>query len=114
MREIALLILVGFLLFVGYILVQAFLTHRWASKRIALADRVREKVKQGIWDDEVIAWNAEHFGLPEEVFTRAYEAGVKVAFGTDSGVSAHGDNAQEFRYMVEGGMTPLEAIQAAC
>jgi imidazolonepropionase-like amidohydrolase len=38
---------------------------------------------------------------------------VKIAFGTDSGVSAHGENAREFVYMVEGGMTPLAAIQAA-
>jgi imidazolonepropionase-like amidohydrolase len=36
-----------------------------------------------------------------------------MAFGTDSGVSAHGDNAQEFRLLVRAGMTPLEAIQSA-
>ncbi len=40
-------------------------------------------------------------------------AGVKVAFGTDTGVSAHGDNAQEFALMVKAGFTPLEAIRAA-
>jgi imidazolonepropionase-like amidohydrolase len=44
---------------------------------------------------------------------RAHAAGVKIAFGTDSGVSAHGDNAQEFRLLVQAGMTPLEAIQSA-
>ena len=46
-------------------------------------------------------------------FARAYKAGVKIMFGTDTGVSAHGDNAKEFRYMVAGGMTPMEAIKAA-
>ena len=46
-------------------------------------------------------------------FQRAYQAGVKIAFGTDTGVSAHGDNAQEFVYMVEGGMPPMQAIQCA-
>lgn len=44
---------------------------------------------------------------------RAHAAGVQIAFGTDSGVSAHGDNAQEFALLVQCGLTPLEAIQAA-
>ncbi|MFN6982790.1 MAG: amidohydrolase family protein [Brevundimonas sp.] len=44
---------------------------------------------------------------------RAHTGGVKIAFGTDSGVSAHGDNAQEFALLVRAGLTPLEAIQAA-
>lgn len=44
---------------------------------------------------------------------RAYEGGVKIAFGTDSGVSRHGDNAREFALLVEAGMTPMEAIYAA-
>src|ERR1019366_5947910 len=46
-------------------------------------------------------------------FQRAYQGGVKIAFGTDTGVSAHGDNAQEFVYMAEGGMPPMQAIQCA-
>ena len=46
-------------------------------------------------------------------FTRAYQAGVKIAFGTDQGVAPHGDNAREFIYMVEAGMPPMKAIQAA-
>lgn len=44
---------------------------------------------------------------------RAHAAGVRIAFGTDSGVSAHGDNAQEFALLVRCGLTPLQAIQAA-
>lgn len=44
---------------------------------------------------------------------RAHEGGVRIAFGTDSGVSAHGDNAQEFALLTRAGLTPLEAIQAA-
>jgi imidazolonepropionase-like amidohydrolase len=46
-------------------------------------------------------------------FRKAYAAGVKIAFGTDSGVSPHGENAREFELMVEGGMPPMEAIQSA-
>ncbi len=46
-------------------------------------------------------------------FSKAYKAGVKIAFGTDAGVFAHGRNWKEFVYMVEGGMPPLEAIRSA-
>ncbi|MES2054334.1 MAG: amidohydrolase family protein [Pseudomonadota bacterium] len=44
---------------------------------------------------------------------RAHAAGVKIAFGTDSSVSRHGDNAREFLLLVRAGLTPLEAIRAA-
>lgn len=46
-------------------------------------------------------------------FAKAYKRGVPIVFGTDTGVSAHGDNAQEFALMVEGGMPPMQAIQSA-
>lgn len=46
-------------------------------------------------------------------FAAAYKAGVPIAFGTDTGVSAHGDNAKEFEYMVRGGMPTMAAIQSA-
>jgi imidazolonepropionase-like amidohydrolase len=49
----------------------------------------------------------------DATFTKAYRAGVKIAFGTDSGVSPHGENAKEFGYMVADGMPPMEAIKAA-
>ena len=46
-------------------------------------------------------------------FAKAYRAGVKMLFGTDTGVGKHGDNAREFKLMIEGGMAPMEAIRAA-
>ena len=46
-------------------------------------------------------------------FRKAVEAGVKIAFGTDIGVCASGTNAREFNLMVQNGMTPMAAIQAA-
>jgi imidazolonepropionase-like amidohydrolase len=49
----------------------------------------------------------------QQTFAKAYKAGVKIAFGTDAGVYAHGKNALEFQYMVEAGMPPMEAIKAA-
>lgn len=48
-----------------------------------------------------------------ETFRRAHKAGVKIAYGTDTGVSPHGENAKELALMVEGGMTPAEAIACA-
>jgi len=51
--------------------------------------------------------------LIQKTFGRAYKAGVNIAFGTDSGVSAHGDNAQEFALMVEAGMPAAEALKSA-
>ncbi|MEE2565963.1 metal-dependent hydrolase family protein [Hyphobacterium marinum] len=44
---------------------------------------------------------------------RAHTGGVQIAFGTDSGVSRHGDNAREFPLLVEAGLTPMEAIVSA-
>jgi imidazolonepropionase-like amidohydrolase len=49
----------------------------------------------------------------QDTFARALKAGVKIAFGTDQGVAPHGDNALEFVYMVEGGMSPMAALRAA-
>ena len=49
----------------------------------------------------------------QETFGKAYKRGVKIAFGTDAGVFAHGKNAKEFGYMTEMGMSPMEAIQSA-
>jgi imidazolonepropionase-like amidohydrolase len=49
----------------------------------------------------------------QATFAKAYKSGVKILFGTDTGVGKHGDNAKEFRLMIEGGMPPMEAIRAA-
>jgi len=46
-------------------------------------------------------------------FAKAYKSGVKIMFGTDTGVGKHGDNAREFKLMVEGGMPAMQAIRAA-
>ncbi|NQY97950.1 MAG: amidohydrolase family protein [Henriciella sp.] len=48
-----------------------------------------------------------------DMLRRAREGGVNIAFGTDTGVSKHGENAEEFLLMVEAGFTPEEAIRAA-
>jgi imidazolonepropionase-like amidohydrolase len=48
-----------------------------------------------------------------ERFQAAVDAGVNLAFGSDAGVYPHGQNGRQFAYMVEWGLTPMEAIQAA-
>lgn len=53
------------------------------------------------------------FGNAEKSFARAVREGVKIAFGTDSAVSPHGQNAKEFALMVKNGMAPAEAIRTA-
>jgi len=49
----------------------------------------------------------------QATFARAYKSGVKIMFGTDTGVGKHGDNGREFKLMVDGGMPPMEAIRVA-
>lgn len=49
----------------------------------------------------------------KETFRKGRAVGIRIAFGTDSGVSKHGENAREFELMVEGGMSSMESIQAA-
>ena len=49
----------------------------------------------------------------QATFAKAYKSGVKILFGTDTGVGKHGDNAREFKLMVDGGMPPMEALRAA-
>jgi len=51
--------------------------------------------------------------LQRDNFRKAFEAGARMAFGSDGGVYPHGDNGKQFHYMVEYGMTPMQAIQAA-
>ncbi len=81
---------------------------------ILAGDWVAEKAKiDGFFPDLVRPKAAAIGPVIKSTFAKAYKAGVPIVFGTDSGVSAHGDNAQEFSLMVEGGMPPMEAIQSA-
>ena len=75
---------------------------------------VAEKAKDPDFFPELVRPKAAEIGPKIKVtFGKAYQAGVKIAFGTDTGVSAHGKNASEFKHMVEAGMPPMKAIQSA-
>jgi imidazolonepropionase-like amidohydrolase len=65
------------------------------------------------WPKEFLRKNDETTEAQRQVFTKAHAAGIPIIFGTDSAVYPHGDNAKMFPIMVERGMTPMEAIQAA-
>ncbi len=81
---------------------------------ILAGDWVAEKARiDGFFPDLVRPKAAAIGPVIKSTFAAAYKAGVPIVFGTDSGVSAHGDNAQEFALMVEGGMPPMVAIQSA-
>lgn len=86
----------------------------WYVPTILAGKWVAEKSEIDGFFPELVRPKAAAIGpLIQDTFARAYKAGVPIVFGTDSGVSAHGDNAQEFALMVEGGMPPMEAIQSA-
>lgn len=75
---------------------------------------VEEKSRIPGFFPEIVRKKAAEIGpLIQETFARAHTAGVKIAFGTDSGVSAHGDNGREFGYMVQAGMPEIAAIRSA-
>lgn len=77
-------------------------------------DFVAEKAKEEGYFPPMVAQKAATIGtIMGAAFKRAYEGGVNIAFGTDSGVSEHGRNGEEFALMVAQGMTPAEAIVAA-
>lgn len=65
------------------------------------------------WSAEVLRKNLDTTEAQRAGFRKAVAAGVNIAYGTDSGVYPHGDNARQFVYMVRYGMTPLQAIRAA-
>jgi len=81
---------------------------------ISAGEFVAEKATVDGYYPEIVRPKAAKIGPQiKNTFQKAHQAGVKIAFGTDSGVSYHGENAKEFLYMVEGGMAPMAAIQSA-
>nr|WP_315254908.1 amidohydrolase family protein [uncultured Duganella sp.] len=94
---------------------------------IKLAKEKGTYLVMDIYNDDFILQEGEKAGmLPESIekekvigqlqrdnFRKAFQGGAKMAFGSDSGVYPHGDNAKQFFYMTKYGMTSMQAIQAA-
>ena len=94
---------------------QLFLTHgTWLVPTRLAGAFVSEKAKiDGYYPEVVRRKNDEIQRLAGRSFEEAVKAGVKIAYGTDTGVSPHGGNADEFELLVQAGMTPIEAIRSA-
>ncbi len=71
-----------------------------------------EGKKNGVLEDN-LRKDREVADVQREGFRKAHKAGVKMVYGTDSGVHPHGDNGKQFRWMVKYGMSPAQAIQSA-
>lgn len=100
---------------------------------LASAETIADAKRHGTWfemdiynDDYILTVGTSNGTLPDSVekerqigraqratFAAAVKAGVPMIFGTDAGVYPHGDNARQFAKMVQFGMTPMQAVQAA-
>src|SRR5690606_26683905 len=86
----------------------------WYVPTIIAGKYVEEMAQKPGYYPARIAAKARQVGpLIQATAGRAYKAGVRIAFGTDSGVYPHGDNAKEFTYMVDAGIPAAYALQAA-
>jgi len=94
---------------------------------IALAREHGTWLVMDIYNDDYILAEFSRLGYPpkliekeklvgriqRESFRKALHAGCRLAYGTDAGVYPHGWNGKQFRHMVQWGMTPMQAVQAA-
>lgn len=85
----------------------------WLVMDIYNGDYIDDIGTKEKWPEEYLRKNRETTDVQRAGFTKAVKMGVKIAYGTDSGVYPHGGNAKQFAYMVRYGMTPVQAIQSA-
>ena len=77
-------------------------------------DTVARQAEEAEWMPAAVRAKARTVGpLMVDALRRAHQGGVRIAIGTDSAVSKHGENAREFALMVKAGLTPLETIKSA-
>lgn len=85
----------------------------WLVMDIYNGDYIDDIGTREKWPAEYLRKNRETTDVQRARFTQAVKMGVKLAYGTDSGVYPHGQSAKQFAYMVRYGMTPMQAIQSA-
>ena len=85
----------------------------WLVMDIYNGDYIEDIGTKEGWPEEYLRKNRETTDVQREGFAKAVKMGVKIGFGTDSGVYPHGLNTRQFAYMVRYGMTPMQAIQSA-
>ena len=85
----------------------------WLDADIYNGDYIDTVGRADGWSEEILRKNLDTTDAQRQGFRKAVKAGVRISYGTDSGVYPHGDNARQFAYMVKYGMTPLQALQSA-
>lgn len=85
----------------------------WLVMDIFNGDYIEEVGTREKWPAEYLRKNRETTDVQREGFRKAGAMGVRIGFGSDSGVYPHGINARQFAYMVRYGMTPMQAIRSA-
>jgi imidazolonepropionase-like amidohydrolase len=85
----------------------------WLVADIYCGDWIAEQGRAQGWSPAVLRKNDETTDAQREGFEKALAAGVKIAYGTDSGIYPHAMVARQLRYMVRHGMTPIQGLQAA-
>lgn len=88
-------------------------TGAWLVPTLLAPATVVDQARRGLLPAASAAKALEAGAAAQQNVAMAIKSGVKIAFGTDSGVSRHGHNAREFRLLVEAGMSPADAIRAA-
>jgi imidazolonepropionase-like amidohydrolase len=85
----------------------------WLVADIWNGDYIDSVGREQHWPADVLRKNTETTATQRAGFRKAVAAGVRIAYGTDSGVYPHGMNAMQLPYMVKYGLTPMQAIQSA-
>ncbi|MFC3814642.1 amidohydrolase family protein [Lysobacter sp. GCM10012299] len=85
----------------------------WLVADVYNGDYIEEIGRRDGWPEEILRKNKETTQTQRDGFAKAVKAGVRIGFGTDSGVYPHGQNARQFAYMVRNGQTPMQAISSA-
>jgi imidazolonepropionase-like amidohydrolase len=85
----------------------------WLVADIFDGDHIAEVGRREGWKADVLRKNDETTAAQRAAFEKCVAAGVRIAFGTDSGIYPHGQNARQLAYHVRHGQTPVEAIQSA-
>jgi imidazolonepropionase-like amidohydrolase len=85
----------------------------WLVADIYNGDYTDSVGREQKWPEDIMRKNIETTEIQRAGFRKAVAAGVKLAYGTDSGIYPHGLNARQLPYMVKYGMSPMQAIQSA-
>ena len=85
----------------------------WLVADIYNGDYIASTGREQGWDEEILRKNDETTDAQRAGFRKAVAAGVRIAYGTDSGVYPHRFAARQLPYMVRHGMTPMQAIRSA-